>query len=80
MKAYTFVASTLAIGLYVPAMAQQPRNDTSRFFKYTDTAVKAMTENPQDRLAQAAKLAESFGGKMESAHQVCCLAQNAHRS
>jgi hypothetical protein len=29
--------------------------------------VKAMTENPQDRSAQAAKLAESFGGKMEAA-------------
>jgi uncharacterized protein with GYD domain len=30
--------------------------------------VKAMTENPQDRSAQAAKLAESFGGKMEAAY------------
>ena len=38
------------------------------FFKYTDAAVKAMTENPQDRSAQAAKLAESFGGKMEAAY------------
>jgi uncharacterized protein with GYD domain len=27
-----------------------------------------MTENPQDRSAQAAKLAESFGGKMEMAY------------
>jgi len=27
-------------------------------FKYSDTAMKAMTENPQDRGAAAAKLAE----------------------
>jgi hypothetical protein len=31
-------------------------NGTVDFFKYTDAAVKAMTENPQDRSAQAAKL------------------------
>jgi hypothetical protein len=30
-----------------------------------------MTENPQDRSAQIAKLAESFGGKMEVAHCFC---------
>jgi uncharacterized protein with GYD domain len=36
------------------------------FFKYADNAVKAMTENPQDRSAQAAKVAESFGGKLEA--------------
>ncbi len=34
------------------------------FAKYSDAAVKAMTENPQDRSTQAAKLYESFGGKM----------------
>jgi uncharacterized protein with GYD domain len=33
-----------------------------------DSAVKAMTENPQDRAAQTAKLYESFGGKMESVY------------
>jgi uncharacterized protein with GYD domain len=38
------------------------------FFEYSDTAVKAMTENPQGRAAQAAKLFESFGGKMESGY------------
>jgi uncharacterized protein with GYD domain len=37
-------------------------------FKYSDTAMKAMTENPQDRGAAAAKLAEAFGGKMEAAY------------
>ena len=37
-------------------------------FKYRDTAMKAMTENPQDRGAAAAKLAEAFGGKMEAAY------------
>jgi uncharacterized protein with GYD domain len=30
--------------------------------------MKAMTENPQDRGAAAAKLAEAFGGKMEAAY------------
>jgi uncharacterized protein with GYD domain len=36
-------------------------------FKYSDTAMKAVTENPQDR--GAAKLAEAFGGKIEAALQ-----------
>ncbi len=36
------------------------------FFKYGDNAVKAMTENPQNRAAQGAKVAESFGGKQEA--------------
>jgi hypothetical protein len=30
--------------------------------------MKAMTENPQDRSAVAAKLADAFGGKMEAAY------------
>jgi uncharacterized protein with GYD domain len=38
----------------------------ARFFKYSDQAIKAMTENPQDREAAAAKLAEGFGGKLGS--------------
>jgi uncharacterized protein with GYD domain len=46
-------------------MAQQATHRYLEFFKYSDTGVKAMTENPQDRSAQAAKLAESFGGKKE---------------
>jgi hypothetical protein len=29
-------------------------------FKYADSAVKAMTEKPQDRSAQGAKVTESF--------------------
>ena len=48
-------------------MAQQS-NTTHRYlllFKYSDQAVKAMRENPQDRASQAAKLFESLGGKME---------------
>ncbi len=36
------------------------------FFKYSDAAVKAMTENPQNRAAQGAKVAEGFGGKQEA--------------
>jgi uncharacterized protein with GYD domain len=61
------LSSVLAVAFVVPAKAQ----DTHRyvtFFKYTDASVKAMTENPQDRAAQIAKLAENFGGKMEAAY------------
>ena len=60
-------ALPLIAGLAVPAMAE----DMHRYitvFKYSDTAMKAMTENPQDRGAAAAKLAEAFGGKMEAAY------------
>ena len=37
-------------------------------FSYTDTAVKAMTDNLQNRSAQAAKLFENFGGKVLEAY------------
>ncbi len=58
------VASALAMGLVVPAMAQS--GTMHRYvvlFKYGDNAVKAMTENPQDRSVQGAKATEGFGGK-----------------
>ncbi len=48
MKVYALLVSTLAIGLSVPAMAQQSMHRYIAFFKYSDTAVKAMTENPQE--------------------------------
>jgi uncharacterized protein with GYD domain len=62
------VVSALAMGLTGPAIAQQSMHRYAVYFKYSDPAVKAMTENPQDRAAAAAKLYESFGGKMESAY------------
>jgi uncharacterized protein with GYD domain len=69
MKLYSLIiASALAVGFAVPATAQSSMHRYLEFFKYTDSAVKAMTENPQDRSVQAAKLAESFGGKMEAAY------------
>src|ERR1700745_2130471 len=69
MKLYSLIiVSALAVGFAVPATAQSSMHRYLEFFKYTDSAVKAMTENPQDRSAQAAKLAESFGGKMEAAY------------
>jgi uncharacterized protein with GYD domain len=49
-------------------MAQQSLHRYVAFFNYSEAAVKAMTETPQDRAAQAAELAESFGGKMEAAY------------
>jgi uncharacterized protein with GYD domain len=61
------VASALAMGFAPPAVAQS--STTHRYivlFKYADNAVKAMTENPQDRSAQGAKASESFGGKQEA--------------
>jgi uncharacterized protein with GYD domain len=59
------LASLLAAGLGTPAMAEERY---LAFFKYSDTAVKAMAENPQDQSAQIAKLAESFGGELEAAY------------
>jgi uncharacterized protein with GYD domain len=68
MKLHSLIiASALAVGFAVPATAQSTHRYLE-FFKYTDAAVKAMTENPQDRAVQAAKLAENFGGKMEAAY------------
>ena len=55
----------LTAAFVVPAMAQQSTHRYVTFFKYNDVAVKAMTENPQDRSAQIANLAERFGGKVE---------------
>ena len=58
------VASALATSLAAPAMAQSMHRYLV-IFKYGDNAVKAMTEDPQDRSAQGAKAIESFGGKRE---------------
>jgi len=60
------IVSALTMVLAVPAMAQGSMNRYVVFFKYGDNAVKAMTENPQDRSAQGAKISESFGAKQES--------------
>lgn len=62
------IASVLATGLAVPAMAETAMHRYAIVFKYSDASVKAMTENPQDRLAPVVKLYESFGGKVESAY------------
>jgi uncharacterized protein with GYD domain len=61
------IASTIATLLALPATAQQSSTPHRYLglFKYSDQAMKAMRENPQDRSAQAAKLFESLGGKME---------------
>jgi uncharacterized protein with GYD domain len=62
------IAAAITTVLALPATAQQSTT-THRYailFKYTDQAVKAMTEHPQDREAAARKLSESLGGKSES--------------
>jgi uncharacterized protein with GYD domain len=67
MRTYSLIfASALAIGLAAPAVAEQSTHRYVVFFKYADNAVKAMTENPQDRSAQGAKASETFGGKQEA--------------
>jgi uncharacterized protein with GYD domain len=61
------IASAITTVLALPTMAQQS-STAHRYlglFKYSDQAMKAMRENPQDRSAQGAKLFESLGGKME---------------
>jgi uncharacterized protein with GYD domain len=68
MKVHSFlIASTIAMVLVLPAMAQQSSTPHRYLllFKYSEQAIKAMRENPEDRAAQAAKLIEALGGKME---------------
>jgi len=62
------IASAIAVGLAMPATAQQSTtmHRYAIFFKYTDQAIKAMTDNPQDREAATSKLSEAFGGKFEA--------------
>jgi uncharacterized protein with GYD domain len=38
------------------------------FVKYSDQAIKAMIDTPQDRVAIATKLTEAFGGKLETTY------------
>jgi uncharacterized protein with GYD domain len=64
-RSSTAFAAAVVIGFIAPAMAQQPMRHYLAYFKYTDAAVKAMTDNPQDREAAARKLAEGFGGKLD---------------
>jgi uncharacterized protein with GYD domain len=60
-------ASAIATLLAFPAMAQQTSTPHRYLglFKYSDQAMKALRENPQDRTAQLAKVYESLGGKLE---------------
>jgi uncharacterized protein with GYD domain len=62
------IASAITTVLTLPAMAQQSGTPHRYLllFKYSDQAMKALRENPQDRSVQAAKLHESLGGKLES--------------
>jgi uncharacterized protein with GYD domain len=60
------ITATVVIGFITPVMAQQPLRHYLAYFKYSDAAVKAMTENPQDREAATRKLAEGFGGKLDA--------------
>ena len=59
------IASAIAVGLAMPATAQQSTtmHRYASFFKYTDQAIKGMLDNPQDRAAALSKAAEAFGGR-----------------
>src|SRR5258708_15951973 len=64
-----FLASALmAVGLALPATAQQAstQHRYMTLFKFTDQAIKNLTDNPQDRTAAVAKVSEQFGGKLEA--------------
>ena len=59
----------IMLGLSAPAMAQQPSGSHryAIYFEYSDQAIKAIIDNPQqDRVAQVTKLIEPFGGKVET--------------
>ena len=60
--------SVMAIGFAAPTIAQQSTQmrHYAIYFKYSDAAAKAMTENTQDRAAAVRKLAEDFGGKLDA--------------
>jgi uncharacterized protein with GYD domain len=61
------ILPVLAIGLAGHTMAQQP-SDMHYYlemFKYTDHAIEAMMENPQDRTAATRTLIEGLGGKLD---------------
>jgi uncharacterized protein with GYD domain len=62
------IASAIVVGVAMPATAQQSSatHRYATFFKYTDQAIKAMADNPQDRTSAVAKLSEAFGGKLET--------------
>jgi uncharacterized protein with GYD domain len=71
MRLHTLlIASAIATALALPAMAQQSTtmHRYAAFYKFSDQAIKAMLDNPQDRAAPASKLAEAFGGKVEAAY------------
>ena len=70
MKTHSLIVmSVLAMGFAAPTVAQtNTMHRYAQFFKYSDAAVKAMGENPQDRSAAVAKLFEGFGGKVEASY------------
>jgi uncharacterized protein with GYD domain len=64
------IASAIAVGLTMPATAQQSTtmHRYAGFFKYTDQAIKELVDHPQDRTAAVSKLYDAFGAKLEAAY------------
>ncbi|MFZ2104077.1 MAG: GYD domain-containing protein [Roseiarcus sp.] len=65
-RSHFWITTALVVGTIAPATAQQSLRHYLTYFKYSDAAIKAMTENPMDREAAARKLAEGFGGKLDA--------------
>jgi uncharacterized protein with GYD domain len=62
------LALAVVVGSALPTTAQQS-STLHRYvtlFKFTDQAIKNLTDNPQDRTAAVSKIAEQFGGKLEA--------------
>ena len=62
------IASAIATVLALPATAQESTtmHRYASFFKYTDQAIKAMLDKPEDRAAALSKAAEASGAKIEA--------------
>jgi uncharacterized protein with GYD domain len=62
------IASAIAVALVMPATAQQSAtmHRYATFFKYSDQAIKAMLDKPEDRAAAISKAVEASGGKLEA--------------
>jgi uncharacterized protein with GYD domain len=71
MRLHTLlIASSITTVLALPATAQQSTtmHRYASFFKYTDQAIKAMLDKPEDRTAAVSKLYAAFGAKIEAVY------------
>jgi uncharacterized protein with GYD domain len=71
-KSFLLASALVVVGLALPVMGPATAQQASTehryvtLFKFTDQAIKNLTDNPQDRTAAVAKVSEQFGGKLEA--------------